>query len=92
MKSFKDILEESSDQNADLEKIQKSIKSCKTEDQAKSCAKMIKNYYNKHSKGLAPGGKLKFMKEVDKIRKELRDFMKKKHNIEMSKGDVGLIL
>ena len=41
---------------------------------------------------MAPGQKIKFMKEVDKIRKELRDFMKKKYKIELSKRDVGLIL
>jgi len=92
MKSFIEKLEEDKNREQDLEKVQKSIKSCKTKEQAKSCAKLIKNYYDKHSKGMAPGQKIKFMKEVDKIRKELRDFMKKKYKIELSKRNVGLIL
>ncbi len=92
MKSFSELLKESNNKESDLLKINKTIQSCKTEAHAISCAKLIANYYKTHSKGLAPGQKIRFHREVDKIRKELLNFMKKKHNITMSKNDVGLIL
>lgn len=40
---------------------------------------------------MGAGQKVKFHHDVDKLRKELREFMKKRHNVNISRIDVGLI-
>lgn len=91
MKTFIENLKEAVDRDSDLSKLKKTIQSCKTEEQAKSAANMIKNYYEKYSKSMGAGQKVKFHHDVDKLRKELREFMKKRHNVNISRIDVGLI-
>ena len=79
------------DKQSDYKKLMKVIQTTDKEDQVPTVTKMIKNYYNKYGKDMGASEKVKFHIEVDKIRKDFREHLKKRKGITVSRIDVGLV-
>ena len=79
------------DKNSDYKKLMRVIQSTNTEHQVPVVVKMIRNYYNKYSTNMGASNRVKFHNEVDEIRRDFREHMKKRKGIVISRIDVGLI-